>query len=220
MAASKSKPVYEDFEVRTEWVHEVADDTLIAHLPGFTKAQLKVQVITGGILRIFGERPIDGNKFSQFSKDIPIPSNCDQMKIKANFKASGLLHVKFPKLIVQAQAGEQKQVQAAESDQKPAPQPPVPQKQNYGVEEAPPKVTMEKQSDKSKEVEKEPDKEKAREDKSNVTMALLKYKSNVVEVLAKGLKNPRKMMNIVLAVLLVVVLAVYLRNTTRSLRNY
>ena len=31
---SKPKPVHEEFEVHTDWVHGVADDTLIAHIPG------------------------------------------------------------------------------------------------------------------------------------------------------------------------------------------
>ncbi|XVF05022.1 hypothetical protein REPUB_Repub05bG0135400 [Reevesia pubescens] len=353
---SKTNPVYEDFEVHTEWVHEAADDTLIANLSGFTTGQLKIQITTGGNLRISGERPIGGNKFSRFSKEIPIPSNCDQNKIRATFRG-GMLNIKHPKLIVPADEKQEQPKPSAEvpkSSQNlaPLPQRPleVPQKQSYNgpekdVQEAPPKATMEKQTgektdgvakeadnvsekapDKEKEMkdkanaaniaplpqrplevpqkqsnngpekdvqeappkatmekqigektdgvakeadnvsEKAPDKEKEMKDKTNAanesdkpmekekktstsgkrgklgdsvqdaaekenveTKKLddgtnnyelgINYKQ-VLEGLTEGLKSPRKLMNMVLAVLLVVVLAVYMRNAIRSLRNY
>ncbi|XP_022756678.1 inactive protein RESTRICTED TEV MOVEMENT 2-like [Durio zibethinus] len=294
---SKPTVVYEDFELRTEWVHEAVEDTLIAYLPGFTKAQLKVQVTTAGNLRIYGERPIGGNKFSRFSKEIPIPSNCDQNKIRANFK-DGMLHIKHSKLIIPADEKQEEakpSVEVPKSDQNHAPQPPrpadVPRKLGNGpeqaVQETPLKATVEKQTGEktdglAKEAdsvsEKEPDKEKEMKDKSNagngsdkpmeeerkgwdqeekastsekaekfgdsvqdtaekenvetekldgtdhkyqpaINVLSLKYKQ-VLDGLAMGLKNPRKMMNMVLAVLLVVVLAVYVRNAIRSLRNY
>ncbi|XP_022731314.1 inactive protein RESTRICTED TEV MOVEMENT 2-like [Durio zibethinus] len=294
---SKPNPVYEDLEVHTEWVHEAADDTLIAYLPGFSKEQLKVQVTTDGKLRISGERPLEGNKFGRFSKEILIPSNCDRDRIRANFRG-GMLNVKHPKLTI---ATDEKQEQAKpsaevpKSDQKPVapiPQRPadVPQKQNSGpekaVQEVPPKTIMEKQTAEktdgvAKEADnvsqKEPDKGKEMKDTSNaanesdkpmeeekkgwdqrektstteqleklgdsvqdaaekeyietkkldgtdkyqlvINMVWLKCKQ-VLDGLTTGLRNPRKLINLVLAVLLFVVLAVYIRNVIRSPGNY
>ncbi|XWS73774.1 hypothetical protein CRYUN_Cryun02cG0158100 [Craigia yunnanensis] len=184
---SKPEPVYEDFEVHTEWVHEAVEDTLIAYLPGFTKEQLKVQLTSGGNLRISGERPIDGKKFSRFSKEILIPSNCDQNKIRANF-SGGMLRIILPKLIVPADEKQQEQAKPSaevpESDLNPDPQPTkpadVPREQGNGPEqdvlEAPPEATKEKQTGEktdgpAKEAdnvsEKAPDKEKEMKDKIN-----------------------------------------------------
>ena len=269
----------------------------LTNLTGFTKEQFKVLATTGGNLRIFGERPIGGNKIRRFFKEIPIPSTCDQNEIKASFR-DGMLHIKHPKLIVPVDEKQQEQAKPSaevpKSDQSPAPQPTrpayVPREQSNGpeqaVQEAPPKATEEKQTgektdEPTKEAgnvsEKAPDKEKEMNDKINATnesekpmgeekkgwgqeektstsekrenlgdsvqdaaekenvetkkldgtdnyqlginMVSLKYKQ-VLDGLAMGLKDPKKMMNMVLAVLLVVVLAVYLRNAIRSLRNH
>ncbi|KAK8664125.1 hypothetical protein V6N13_083925 [Hibiscus sabdariffa] len=147
--------VYEDFDVQTEWIREAIElDTLIVYIPGFTKEQLKVEVTTGGNLRIRGERKIDGNKFGRFSKEFPIPSNCDQDKIKAKFMGTTLRI----KLVV-----------------KPSPRPPRPAA-------PPPAVSVEEHR--------------------------LKYK-RFVHGLGMGMKNPRKMVNMFLAVLFIVLLTNY-----------
>ncbi|XVF47068.1 hypothetical protein PTKIN_Ptkin03bG0079300 [Pterospermum kingtungense] len=287
---SKPSPVYQDLEVHTEWVHEALEDTLIAYLPGFSTEQLKVQITSVGKLRIAGERPDGVDKISRFSKEIPIPSNCDQNKIKANFRG-GMLHIKHPKLIVPADDQKQ-ELQAKPSADTPTksgqtvPQRPptprtadVPPKQ--ALQEAPPKTTMEKQmgddqktdglakvadnvsekemkddisnsaangSDKPMGMEKKgwdqeektstiEKREKDAAEKENIiadakkfdgstdknqlgiNRVPLKYKE-AVDGLAMGQKNPRKMMNMVLVVLVVVVLGVYLRNAIRFLGNY
>ncbi|XVE79117.1 hypothetical protein DITRI_Ditri14bG0032300 [Diplodiscus trichospermus] len=285
MDSKKPMPVYEDFDVHTEWVREFADDTLIAYLPGFKKEEIKIQVTTGGKLKIFGKRPLGSNKFSRFNKEIPIPPNYDQNKISANFK-DGKLHVKCTKLqIVPADEKQQEQAKASAQTDSPRLTRPadVPQKQNNGVEEATSKATTRKktgdeQTDRTakeadnvsqkapdkrnvdaNESDKPMDQEKTGRDKEENTSTSEKreklgdsvqdaaekenaepkeldgtdkyqltginstgwpkYKQ-VLDGLAKGLNNPRKIMNVVLAVLLVVVLAVYLRNAIRSLRNY
>ncbi|KAE8682472.1 hypothetical protein F3Y22_tig00111238pilonHSYRG00073 [Hibiscus syriacus] len=257
----KLNPVYEDFEVHTEWVHESADDTLIAYLPGFGKEQLKVQVTTREILRLSVERPVGDNKFSRFTKEVPIPSNCDQNKIRANYKG-GILYIKFPKLIVP--------VDGNPKDAKPSAEDPisnsgrrvadVPEKQNNSVERAlqkdPPKA---KEADKVSELTPGKQKEIADNNKSNESDPRLMEKDTnssdqeeksssisekpvdsgrnavkkadiywqlgihyekVIGGLAKGIRNPRKVMNRVLAVLLVVVLAVFVKNAIMSMRIY
>lgn len=255
--ALNPRPAYENLEVYTEWVHETAEDTLNAYLHGFRKEQLKVQLTSGGNLRISGEKPIGDNKFSRFSKEFSIPSNCDPNKIRANYKGS-MLQVKFPKQIVPADEKPEKVKAVAEvpnpkPDHKPAD---VPEKQNKAVQEGHPQTTLEKQTgddsntdgvakEAGKVSEKTPDKQEEMEDQrhaSNGADHRLMEKSSsasekpvdsalraaqsgivykqVVEGLAKGVKDPRKVMNMVLAVLLVAVLAVYLRNAIMSLGNY
>ncbi|GMI92294.1 hypothetical protein HRI_002898700 [Hibiscus trionum] len=254
----RPKPAYEDFEVHTEWVHEAADDTLIAYLPGFSKDQLKVQVTSKGNLRISGERPIgDNNKFSRFTKEEPIPSNCDQNKIRANYKG-GMLHVKFPKLIVPADEKPEKA--------KPSPENPITKSDQRAADV--PEQAIKKGPPKGKEVDKVPEqtpgKQKEIEDnsksnasnesdprmmekdkngsdqeeksgsrsekpadsaqyaarKADMYWLLGIHYERVIGGLATAIKNPRKVMNMVLAVLLVVVLAVYVKSAIVSMRNY
>ncbi|CAI0452392.1 unnamed protein product [Linum tenue] len=92
---------YEDFEPATEWKREPSADTLLVHLPGFRKEQMKVQVTSARQLRIVGERPLgNNNKWSRFKKEIPIGSNYDTNEINARFD-KGILYVKHPKVIAQ-----------------------------------------------------------------------------------------------------------------------
>ncbi|XP_047323928.1 protein RESTRICTED TEV MOVEMENT 2-like [Impatiens glandulifera] len=96
---------YLNFEPVTQWVHENECDTLLVSLPDFSKEQLKVQISPSGTLKISGERPIGVNKWSRFSKEFPVSSNCDTTKLNANF-SQGILYVKQPKLINPAEKGE------------------------------------------------------------------------------------------------------------------
>ncbi|GMI81647.1 hypothetical protein like AT2G27140 [Hibiscus trionum] len=214
------KPFYEDFEVHTEWVHGTADDTLNAYLPGFRKEQLKVQVTSFGNLRLSGERPIGDNKFSRFSKEVPIPSNCDLNKIRANYKG-GMLHVKFSKQIAPVDGKPEKAKPLAED--------PVPKSDQRAAEQAiqkgPPKAkeadkVSEQTPGKQKEIEGNGEKPADSAQKAEKYWQLGIHYERVIGGLAKGLKNPRKVMNMVLVVLLVVVLAVYVRNVIMSARNY
>ncbi|KAE8734807.1 hypothetical protein F3Y22_tig00000715pilonHSYRG00253 [Hibiscus syriacus] len=232
----KLKPVYEDFEVRTEWIHETADDTLIAHL----------SVTRRGNLRISGERPIGDNKFSSFSKEVPIPSNCDQNKIRANYKGN-MLHVKFPKRIAPADEKPEKAKPSAEYPIRRAAD--VPEKQNNGVEQAIQKghhngkeadKVSEQTPGKQKEIKNnskssapnesdhrlmEKDKNSSDQEQKNSPRSekpsdSVPYaaKKRVVGGLAKGIKNPGKVMNFVLAVLLVAMLVAYVKNAIMA--NY
>ncbi|OVA16452.1 Alpha crystallin/Hsp20 domain [Macleaya cordata] len=97
---------YEDFQPAFNWVREEGLDTLVLHLPGFKKEQLRVQVDSHGNMKISGERPLDENRWSRFRKDFPIPKNCNVNEIHAKF-IGGLLYVKLPKKSIQVMAQDQ-----------------------------------------------------------------------------------------------------------------
>ncbi|XP_057441550.1 uncharacterized protein LOC130733410 [Lotus japonicus] len=94
--------VYEEFEPPSDWDHEEGSDTLILMLPGFKKEQLRVQVSSNRVLRLSGERQISENKWRQFRKEIPVPSDSDTNGISAKFEA-GMLYVRLPKVINKVQ---------------------------------------------------------------------------------------------------------------------
>ncbi|KAI3877386.1 hypothetical protein MKX03_026443 [Papaver bracteatum] len=91
---------YEDFEPVFNWVREEGLDTLVLHLPGFKKEQLRVQVDSHGNMKITGERPLEEKRWSRFRKDFQVPTSCDVNEIHAKY-IGGVLYVKFPKNITQ-----------------------------------------------------------------------------------------------------------------------
>ncbi|KAH1108939.1 hypothetical protein J1N35_012707 [Gossypium stocksii] len=211
---SKPNVVFEDFEVPTEWAHEVADDTLIAYLPGFEKEQLKVQITSGGFLRIYGERSLGGNKISRFSKEFPFPSNCDLSKIRANFNG-GMLRVKFPKSTIQADQNQQAKTSPAPDPEAPpsmAAPPPAGYadaalKQNDAVQQASPTADLKAHAG-------DDDIDNSMKRKDAVEQQVPPRTG--IETAAKGLTRSRK---IILAVLSVVVIAVYVKSVFRSMKN-
>ncbi|PIA59809.1 hypothetical protein AQUCO_00400592v1 [Aquilegia coerulea] len=89
---------YEDFEPSSNWVKEEYVDTLVIHLPGFKKEDLRVQIDSHANLKISGERQLEDNRWSRFRKEFRAPKNCNTNEITAKF-VGGLLYVKFPKKI-------------------------------------------------------------------------------------------------------------------------
>ncbi|KAK8615304.1 hypothetical protein V6N13_069080 [Hibiscus sabdariffa] len=183
--------------------------------------QLKVQVTTGGNLRITGERPIGVDKISRFFKEFPIPSNCDQSKIGANF-SGGMLHVKFPKLIVpadeihprrQPETSAEKRAAAAQQAAPPANDTAL--KRNDTVSQAsprPPTAAVEKRmGDEKNSVAANG----SVAGKENLDLkkfeSIENYQTRRIRM-NMGMNNPRKIMNMILAVLSLVVLLVYLGN--------
>ncbi|KAL4384345.1 hypothetical protein GQ457_15G028450 [Hibiscus cannabinus] len=215
---SKPNVVFEESEVPTEWVHQAADDTLIAYLPGFMNEQLEVQVTTGGNLRISGERPIGVDKISRFFKEFPIPSNCDQSKIGANF-SGGMLHVKFPKLIVPSDEihprRQPETSRAAAAQQAAPPANDTALKRNDTVPQAPPRpptaAVEERMGDEKNSVAANG----SVTEKENLDLkkfeSIENYQTRRIRM-NMGMNNPRKIMNMILAVLSLVVLLVYLGN--------
>ncbi|XP_056169052.1 inactive protein RESTRICTED TEV MOVEMENT 2 [Syzygium oleosum] len=141
---------YEDFDPTTNWALEDTSDTLLIHLPGFKKEQLRVQISTAGNLRVMGERLVSGNKWSRFRKELPISSNYDSNKIGAKFD-NGILHVKFPKIIVPAEP---------RKEAKPAVQPTKPPEPTPTAE--PPKTGQKQDTKEPPKAEKAPEKAPAK----------------------------------------------------------
>ncbi|XP_020213965.1 inactive protein RESTRICTED TEV MOVEMENT 2 [Cajanus cajan] len=100
-AKPTSNRLYEDFEPYCKWLTKEGQATLEISLKGFKKEQLKVQAEDWGVLRIYGERPIDAsnNKWSRFHKEIRISKGCAMNSIRAKF-AHGVLFIAMPKEIV------------------------------------------------------------------------------------------------------------------------
>lgn len=86
---------YEDFEPLSEWVHAEGFRTLLIHLPGFKRNQIKVQITETTHVKISGERPLDDRRWSRFVKQFPLPEHCKVTEIRAKFE-NGELHVRFP----------------------------------------------------------------------------------------------------------------------------
>ncbi|KAG6534168.1 inactive protein RESTRICTED TEV MOVEMENT 2-like [Zingiber officinale] len=86
---------FEDFEPSSEWVHEEAFGTLLIHLPGFKRNQIKVQITNSNQIKISGERPLDDQHWSRFVKQVPLPQHCKAAETRAKFE-NGVLHVRIP----------------------------------------------------------------------------------------------------------------------------
>nr|GMD12813.1 inactive protein RESTRICTED TEV MOVEMENT 2-like [Ipomoea batatas] len=62
---------YEDFDPDYDQVQEPQVDTLLIYLPDFRKEQIRVQLTGTGILKISGQRRLEGNKWKRFFERIP-----------------------------------------------------------------------------------------------------------------------------------------------------
>ncbi|KAH7668283.1 Small heat shock protein HSP20 protein [Dioscorea alata] len=107
----------EDFDPRSEWVHEEKGDILIIDVSGFTKDQLKVFLETNGKISVNGERLVEGKKWIKFRKEFSKPDNCDVNEIRAKFDC-GILYVILPKQNqIQGQNQNQNQNQQEQDDE-------------------------------------------------------------------------------------------------------
>ncbi|KAK2997334.1 hypothetical protein RJ639_025271 [Escallonia herrerae] len=162
--------VYQELDPLTEWVAEEACDTLLLHLPGFKKEQLRVQLTTSRNLIISGERQLRDNTWSRFRKELPVSANCDVNSMSAKYEL-GILFIRQPKLITPAENQDrEKPVTEApkplkplyepeprkkvteEASQKPAPAPTPATRSNGDATESPtakkvPEKTLEKEKD-------------------------------------------------------------------------
>lgn len=156
---------------------------------GFEKEQIKVQVSSSRVLRISGERQLSDNRWSCFLKEIPLSSNYNHKEISARYE-KGILYVKHPKLIVpddaELQENEQPPVESSTLDGKP------PQEKA----QQPTKMDKDKAAKGLVSGAQKLNMESYRKDFSGLVMDMTK---------------PRKLVNLVLFILSVVVLGMYAR---------
>ncbi|CAK7329245.1 unnamed protein product [Dovyalis caffra] len=92
--------VYEDINPKMEWEKDAGFDTLLVHLQGFSKQQLRIQAATGGQkLKITGKSHQGDNKWIRFNKELTVSSDYDVNQICAKFEG-GVLYIKHPKKII------------------------------------------------------------------------------------------------------------------------
>ncbi|KAG8073524.1 hypothetical protein GUJ93_ZPchr0006g42415 [Zizania palustris] len=99
-AAAAGPRTYVDFVPPHNLVEESDKETFVIDLStaGFKKEQLRVQIDKYGRLQISGERPVFGNQWSRFYKDLDVPETCNAGDVRARFEKSGFLHIIMPKL--------------------------------------------------------------------------------------------------------------------------
>ncbi|CAM9003899.1 unnamed protein product [Rhodiola kirilowii] len=107
----------EDVEPKFEWVQREGCETLLVHLPGYKRENLKVQVTTSRNLRVLGERKINERKSGRFQKEFSLKEDCDVNKITAKFEGE-VLQVKLPKMAEAAAPAMQKEEAKQETKHK------------------------------------------------------------------------------------------------------
>ncbi|XP_011034418.1 PREDICTED: uncharacterized protein LOC105132548 [Populus euphratica] len=89
------KLYYGDFELFCQWKRD-EHEILEIHLRGFKKQHLRVQVKEPDVVKITGERPIDGTLRRRFRMEIKILKNCKTDQIRAKFSGD-ILQIILPK---------------------------------------------------------------------------------------------------------------------------
>nr|GME04136.1 inactive protein RESTRICTED TEV MOVEMENT 2-like [Ipomoea batatas] len=244
-AAPAPNQVFEDFVPKSELVTEADADILQIHLPDFKKEQLRVQVTRSGSLKISGQRPKWGDKWLRFHKEFPISPNCIQNKITAKFER-GILFVRQPKMIIaekqlaaepqkpaadeQRKAGEEPAKKAEEQAKggatEPSSQPRTPppneqksaeeqRKRETNVSEAKGKeselMTDAKTATEAKKGDEFVEDEAKKTDTRNAAMI-----ENSGTKLATILRQPRRILNVALVVMVVISIFMYVNNMIRS----
>ncbi|XP_031101207.1 inactive protein RESTRICTED TEV MOVEMENT 2-like [Ipomoea triloba] len=202
---------YEDFDPDYDQVQEPQVDTLLIYLPDFRKEQIRVQLTGTGILKISGQRRLEGDKWKRFLKQFQVSSNCDTNRISAKFE-SGTLYITQPKLIIPAAV--EKPADAEGEEEKKT------------KEAAEPKAGEESENGSDKEgVGPASDDKKAADDKRAAVAGKSDGAAGKAAKMMDGysgsaeavqLKRSRKMMNVALVVLLVVGVGLYLNSKMRS----
>ncbi|KAK3228606.1 hypothetical protein Dsin_000487 [Dipteronia sinensis] len=91
------RPTYENFNPRSEWKYEDDATILLLYLPGFTKEQIRTEIVeTSGSIKIQGLRPLAVGRWSSFNQNYIIPNGSDSTKINTRFEL-GILTIVMPK---------------------------------------------------------------------------------------------------------------------------
>ncbi|KAJ0266396.1 Protein RESTRICTED TEV MOVEMENT 2 [Hirschfeldia incana] len=88
---------YEDFVPKSDWKDQPETTLFTIDLPGFTKEQIKVMYVHASkMIRVTGERPLAGQRWSRFNKVFTVPHNCLANKIHGSFN-NNTLTITMPK---------------------------------------------------------------------------------------------------------------------------
>ncbi|KAB2594948.1 inactive protein RESTRICTED TEV MOVEMENT 2 [Pyrus ussuriensis x Pyrus communis] len=94
------RPIYEDFQPHFELKEEEEAHIVQVHLPGFKKEQARITYVNNpGVIRVYGQRPLDNNIWSRFNQTFPVQRNCDASKIHGKF-SNGILTITIPKKFI------------------------------------------------------------------------------------------------------------------------
>ncbi|KAJ0266397.1 Glycoside hydrolase family 3 C-terminal domain-containing protein [Hirschfeldia incana] len=88
---------YEDFVPKSEWKDQPEATLLTIDLPGFSKEQIKVTYVhTSKMLKVTGERPLAGRRWSRLNEVFTVPQNCLVDKLRGSFN-NNVLTITMPK---------------------------------------------------------------------------------------------------------------------------
>ncbi|KAL5148103.1 Protein RESTRICTED TEV MOVEMENT 2 [Glycine soja] len=91
------RPVYETFEPKSEMKEKEEAYFLHIYLPGFVKEKIKINFVgSSRVVRVAGERPLGGNRISNFEQAYPVPENCEVGKLQGKYEL-GTLIITMPK---------------------------------------------------------------------------------------------------------------------------
>jgi len=113
---------YEEYTPVVEWSHSPDASFAKIIVPGFKREEIRVLVDNHGHLRTRGERPLQGNKWSRFQKDLQLPSDCNVDGICAKFENEALT-ITLPKKHPSPQAAPVPPAMPAPAPMTPKPEP-------------------------------------------------------------------------------------------------
>ncbi|XP_057730961.1 inactive protein RESTRICTED TEV MOVEMENT 2-like [Arachis stenosperma] len=89
--------IYETLQPKSEMKETPEAFLLHVYLPGYTKERIKITFVwSSRKVKVSGERPIQGNKWSRFEQTYPVPENCNPEALEAKFEV-GTLVLTMPK---------------------------------------------------------------------------------------------------------------------------
>ncbi|XP_027081848.2 uncharacterized protein [Coffea arabica] len=200
-AAAPASLKYEEIEPQTETVEAKDCDTILLHVPGFRKEELKVQLTSVNSARIRGQREDENNKTISFRKDFSVSSDYDFNRVSAKFE-DGILYVRLPK--VTAPEGKQ-------DSKLPIPEPPTPQTPADKPESWMPADNPQPSQKPADEADKGTNENANGSGKTRIE----NYMRTALDLAAK-LKMSRRVKNVVLVGFFCVVLGLYFPNFIRS----
>ncbi|XP_042446651.1 inactive protein RESTRICTED TEV MOVEMENT 2-like [Zingiber officinale] len=87
--------IFVDFVPLDRVVSSNEAEFFVVELPGFRKEHISIRINDFGNLKITGERPLVGNRWSRFVKEFQVPDHCNASEIKAALE-NGLLRIELP----------------------------------------------------------------------------------------------------------------------------